>query len=236
MPDAVTFKTTPELAAEVLEHACAQGVPMAWIAGDEVYGNAPKVRDAVSGMGKRYVLAVSCRTSACREHPPLEGVVAGTMGRPRKRPRLAEGAAAAEAVAAVIAYQPAESWQRLTVSGGEKGPRAHDWTRIRVVESRDKLPGPESWLLVRGTSLAQSASSHHALDDNSCLAGIHAPSRAKQHQPDPELAELSVPEVRRLLDIALPLPRRSPELRLAWSRWRRGASWAEAGIHRNRSP
>ncbi|MYC22222.1 MAG: hypothetical protein F4X62_12165 [Caldilineaceae bacterium SB0662_bin_25] len=35
------------------------------------------------------------------------------------------------------------------------------------------------------------------------------------------MAELSVPEVRRLLEIALPLPPRSPPLRLAWSHWRR---------------
>ena len=31
---------------------------------------------------------------------------------------------------------------------------------------------------------------------------------------DPELAEVSVPEVKRLLEVALPLPPRSPELRL----------------------
>ncbi|MYA21550.1 MAG: hypothetical protein F4Z30_01625 [Gemmatimonadetes bacterium] len=35
------------------------------------------------------------------------------------------------------------------------------------------------------------------------------------------MAELTVPEVRRLLEIALPLPARSPPLRLAWSLWRR---------------
>jgi hypothetical protein len=32
---------------------------------------------------------------------------------------------------------------------------------------------------------------------------------------------LTVPEVRRLLEVTLPLPPRSPALRLAWSRWRR---------------
>ena len=32
---------------------------------------------------------------------------------------------------------------------------------------------------------------------------------------------MTVPEVRRLLDLALPLPPRSPPLRLAWSEWRR---------------
>jgi hypothetical protein len=75
-------------------------------------------------------------------------------------------------------------------------------------------------------------------------------SRWGKKPPDPEIAELSVPEVRRLLEIALPLPPRSPELRLAWSQWRRarrqqarrshyrrrGASWPQDGIHRNRSP
>ena len=34
-------------------------------------------------------------------------------------------------------------------------------------------------------------------------------------------AELTVPEVRRLLEVALPLPYRSRDLRLAWSLWRR---------------
>jgi hypothetical protein len=71
-----------------------------------------------------------------------------------------------------------------------------------------------------------------------------------EKSPDPALAEVSVPEVRRLLEVALPLPPRSPQLRLAWSRWRRakrqqarrshykrrGADWPETGIHRNRSP
>jgi len=44
---------------------------------------------------------------------------------------------------------------------------------------------------------------------------------AEKEASDPELAELTVPEVRRLLEVALPLPPHSSELRLAWSRWRR---------------
>jgi len=44
---------------------------------------------------------------------------------------------------------------------------------------------------------------------------------AQREASDPELAELTVPEVRRLLEVALPLPPHSPELRLAWSQWRR---------------
>ena len=46
-------------------------------------------------------------------------------------------------------------------------------------------------------------------------------SHGENRRPEPFLAELTVPEVRRLLEIALPRLERSRELRLAWSLWRR---------------
>jgi hypothetical protein len=75
--------------------------------------------------------------------------VAGGKGRPRSKPRLAAGAPSWQTVAAVITSQPLDSWQRLVVSEGEKGPLSYDWTRVRVVESREGLPGPDGWLLAR---------------------------------------------------------------------------------------
>jgi hypothetical protein len=39
--------------------------------------------------------------------------------------------------------------------------------------------------------------------------------------PTGELAELSLPELRRLLEVALPLPPQSHELKIAWSLFRR---------------
>jgi SRSO17 transposase len=149
VPANMTFKTKPELAVEMLEHALAQGVPMAWVAGDEVYGDAPHVRDAISRAGKKYVLTVSCSTLVWRERPPLEEPVAGRQGRPRTRLRLADGAPSAETVTAVSASQALGSWQQLTVSEGEKGPITYDWTRVRIVESRKGLPGPDGWLMAR---------------------------------------------------------------------------------------
>jgi SRSO17 transposase len=149
VPDELIFKTKPELAVGMLKHAWAQGVPMAWVTGDEVYGDAPYLRDAVAGAGKMYVLAVAANTPVWQERPTVEEPVGGGKGRPRTKPRLAEGAPSAETVATVIAARSAEDWQRLTVSEGEKGPRTYDWTRVRVVESRDGLPGPESWLIAR---------------------------------------------------------------------------------------
>ena len=149
VPEEVDFKTKPQLAVEMLTLAWAQGVPMAWVTGDEVYGDAAYLRDAVRRAKRQYVLSVSCHTRVWREHPPLEEACAGARGRPRRRPRLEKGAPSAETVAAVIASQPSRCWRRLAVSEGEKGPIAYDWTRVRVVESRHRLPGPDAWLLAR---------------------------------------------------------------------------------------
>ena len=37
----------------------------------------------------------------------------------------------------------------MTVAEGEKGLITYDWASQRIVESRDKLPGPEGWLVAR---------------------------------------------------------------------------------------
>ncbi len=72
-----------------------------------------------------------------------------TGGRPRRAPRVAPGAPAARMVSQVIRSLPSHNWKRLAVMEGEKGPIEYHWTYTRVVESRDRLPGPDVWLLAR---------------------------------------------------------------------------------------
>jgi len=162
VPEEVGFQTKPELAIAMLEHAWAQGVPMRWVTGDEVYGDAPRLREIIEGHGRGYVLAVSSTTPVWTERPPVgspsERAPMGSPavgpsrhpgGRPRTRARRAPGAPSATTVGAVVASWPAEAWQRFAVAEGEQGPRVYDWGRARVIEPRDWLPGPEVWLLAR---------------------------------------------------------------------------------------
>jgi SRSO17 transposase len=178
VPDDVGFKKKPRLALEMLEHAWSQGVPMAWVTGDEVYGNAPYLRDAIAGASKTYVLAVSSTTPVWQERPPVEEPGKGPMGRPREKLRLAEGAAPWESVAAVIAALPEEAWERLTVSEGEKGPRTYDWAAVPIVESRKGLPGADGFLLARRSILDPSDLAYYL-------------SNAPQETPLPILAEIA---------------------------------------------
>ena len=137
VPPDVPFQTKPQQAVAMLAHAWAQGVPMRWVTGDEVYGDAPYLRAAIERAERWYVLAVSSTT-------PVWPVPRAGLA-----PERVAAAAPATTVAALVASWPAEQWQRLTVAEGEKGPRTYDWACGRVVDSREGRPGREVWLLAR---------------------------------------------------------------------------------------
>jgi len=154
VPEEVRFATKPEQAMAMLEHAWDQAVPMQWVTGDEVYGDAPRLRETIQAHGRFYVLAVSANTRVWTERPEVEEPAEQTGGRPRLAPRVAKGAPKARMVSEVIASLPKTAWKRLAVVEGEKGMITYHWARVRVVESRDQLPGPDVWLLARRSQAA----------------------------------------------------------------------------------
>jgi SRSO17 transposase len=151
VPSSVQFQTKPQLALSMLRHAWQRGVPMAWVTGDEVYGDDPALRDGIDAAGHRYVLAVISSTPVWTEPPEVEPPEAAERrhGPPRTRARLAAGAPHAKKVAEVVAQWPAAQWHRFAVEQGEKGPILYDWACARVIDSRARLPAAEVWLLAR---------------------------------------------------------------------------------------
>ena len=149
VPTDVVFQTKPEQAMVMLEHAWQAGVPMRWVAGDEVYGDSSDLRDFIARHGRWYVLAVRTSTAVWRVRPPVVAPEPQERGRPRTRVHLADGAAPATTVREVVAGWPESRWQCLVVAQGEKGLITYDWACQRVVESRDGLPGPDAWLIAR---------------------------------------------------------------------------------------
>ncbi|MFI7075610.1 IS701 family transposase [Micromonospora sediminicola] len=104
VPDEVKFATKSELAADMITAAVDAGVPAAWAAADEAYGNSSVFRAHLRQHRLGYVLAVS------RSHlVPLDG------GKVRLR---------ADRIAADL---PASAWQRRSAGAGSKGPRFYDW-------------------------------------------------------------------------------------------------------------
>lgn len=153
VPAEVVFQTKPDQAIAMLQHAWAHGVPMRWVTGDEAYGKSTALRDAVAASGRWYVLAVPVNLFVWRERPAVEAPGDSGRGRPRTQPRLgadaSPDASPAVPLSAIVAAWPDSRWQRLIVTEGEQGPLTYDWACERVIESRDQLPGRESWLIVR---------------------------------------------------------------------------------------
>jgi SRSO17 transposase len=149
IPADVIFQTKPEQAMAMLEHAWQAGVPMRWVAGDEVYGDSTALRDLVARNERWYVLTVRTHTPVWTERPQVVEPEPQERGRPRTKVRLAYGAPSATTVKEVVASWPESRWQRLTVAEGEKGLITYDWACQRIVESRNGLPGRDAWLIAR---------------------------------------------------------------------------------------
>ena len=123
IPDGTAFATKPQLARRMIERAVTAGVPFAWVAADEVYGDNGPLRAWLEDTQLRYVLAVSC------DHRVPAG--AGQVIRADK----------------LAARLPRRAWQRLSAGEGAKGRRYHDWAWISISDPR---PG-HRWLLIRRT-------------------------------------------------------------------------------------
>jgi SRSO17 transposase len=121
VPDDAAFATKPALAREMIARALDAGTPAAWVAGDEVYGNDPRLRADLHTRQIGYVLAV-----ACDHH------VTTAAGK-RKAVDLVD-------------RLPARVWARHSAGIGAKGHRVYDWALLDITEPG--TPGRHS-LLVR---------------------------------------------------------------------------------------
>ena len=154
VPEAVVFRTKPELALEMVQQAVERGVPFRWVTADSVYGDSPTFVQGVRALGKWYVVDTSADARVWLTEP--EVIPAGTKG-PRGRPTTQPRAATKpERVDEVVARLPAKAWERMVVAEGSQGPRIYEYAFLWVWFSRGGVPSGRERLLVR-RSLGQQA-------------------------------------------------------------------------------
>jgi SRSO17 transposase len=130
VPADVEFATKPALAAGMLTRAVQAQVPARWVAGDEVYGDAPDLARECEYHRIGYVLAIS-------------------------RDRQVVTAAGRERADLLAARLPRWAWQRLSAGHGAKGERVYDWAWITLhPDANSDSDGDTAdtrcwWLLVR---------------------------------------------------------------------------------------
>jgi SRSO17 transposase len=147
IPEETTFLTHQESALEMLKGVLQRGVvTFKWVLGDEEFGRDTQLLDQIADTGKWYFMQVPVNTRVWLERP--ETGIPAWKGRGRKstRKQLVEGEPPQRVDE--VSLSP-EQYQRYTLHEGGKGPLVADVASIPVVTVRDRLPGPEVWLVIR---------------------------------------------------------------------------------------
>ena len=151
IPDAVGFRTKPQLAADLCEQAAGWELPAAPILADSAYGDDTAFRTRLTELELEYVAAVRAGTSVYG--PETTFAVPqrnGTTGRPRT---VARPDRRAESVRSLAERLPTEAWTTLpcgtTPAGKDVSGR---FAFVRVVATHpvrnDHQPPREEWLIV----------------------------------------------------------------------------------------
>jgi SRSO17 transposase len=119
LPTDLEFKTKPELAADILADALAEGIAVPWVAADEVYGNNPALRSFCETAEIGYVLRVP--SSFHLTTGDGRQVTAGHLLKTRRLGRRNQW------------------WQVRSAGAGSKGDRLYKWAWVDTTSPRHSL-------------------------------------------------------------------------------------------------
>lgn len=150
IPAGTDFRTKPELAWGMIEAVRESGtLGFSWVTCDETFGNNHTLLERLEAAQIRYLADVPVSTLVWLERPQTEIPASKGTGRPPSRERLAPGAPPSIRVDELAAQLPKGVWRKYHVKDGDKGPIEARFAFVRAVAVRDKLPGPELWVVFR---------------------------------------------------------------------------------------
>jgi len=147
VPQAVVFRSKPELALEMVIQAEERGLPFRWVTADSVYGDSPTFVQGLRQLGKWYVVDSSADARVWLTQPEI--LPAGTRGRRGRATTRPKVTTKPERVDEVVARLPTTAWRRITVAEGSQGPRVYEYAVLWVWFSEEGLPSQRERLLVR---------------------------------------------------------------------------------------
>jgi SRSO17 transposase len=156
IPDEMVYRPKSEIALELYDRACGNGVKFAWLTFDEWYGSKPAFLHALNARSQFFVGETHCRFVAWTEEPSVTSRPYRKSGRRRaqKTPRLTANSPKSRYIEdlvqrkAVFAKQPWEKWH---LRDGDKGPMVWEVKRATIwAKDENGLPiGPWQLLVCR---------------------------------------------------------------------------------------
>ncbi len=162
IPDETAFQTKHELAAQLVEGIIASGrLKARWVVCDEGYGDSPAFLERLDATGLWYLaevprdtkvwplLETDGRTPRALPSSWVPPQAPSRKGPAPRRERLHPASPAKVMVEDLAKQWPASRWLRFRLLEGHKGPLVADFLVLRAVLPRDRLPGPEIWVVIR---------------------------------------------------------------------------------------
>lgn len=182
VPAEIVFKTKPELSLEMIQSLTTEGhLPFKWLTCDCAFGRDSDFLDQV-GQIVTYFAEIPLDTEIWLERPKTAIPDWSGKGRKPTRTQLTKGQPSAQSVGQVAANLSPDQWSRQTIKQGSKGPLIADFAVIRVINSRQGLPGHQVWLILRRDPVSHeikfylsNASDDTPLSDFVRLSGLRWP-------------------------------------------------------------
>jgi SRSO17 transposase len=150
VPEAVQFKTKPQLALQQIEAALASGYRRGVVLADAAYGDETAWRESLAGHGLIYAVGARPGTTVWwGEHQPLsEPAPLDTQpGRPRQRLKRDETHQPIS-LAQIARVLPKRAWRNITWSEGTAGPLCSRFACLRVRAAHRDKPREQEWLII----------------------------------------------------------------------------------------
>ena len=151
LPPEITFKTKPQLAAEMLKGIREQNqIPFRYILADSVYATSPEFIEAAEALlDVTYMVQMPSDTLCWLKHPGFVEKAYQYGGEQRTRMVVADQATKPLTFAALANSLNNYFWYKRTVSEGTRGPITYEFARRQVVLCQDGMPWKSGWLLIR---------------------------------------------------------------------------------------
>jgi len=153
VPEELEFKTKPQLAIDMLDEIQKEDmVPFKYIVADSIYGNSPEFIDAVGKIvGTTYFVSVPSDTLCWLETPITIEKQYKYKGEIRSKLVVENTEKKPISISSLAKSINDYFWYKRKVSEGTKGPIEYEFTKRRVILSRDGLPYKTVWLVIKRT-------------------------------------------------------------------------------------
>jgi len=153
VPSDLTFKTKPQLAAEMYRELRGEGIiPFKYVVADSIYGENPDFIGAIEEeVGTTYFVSMPSDTLCWLQTPSTEERMVRGRGGAKIKKMVSEGEKKPVTFATLASGINSFFWYRRKVSEGTKGPIEYEFTKRRITLCKEGLPYKTVWLVVKRT-------------------------------------------------------------------------------------